>query len=105
MSQAGTWSGRYLLQRGRRFDPRRLIALLGERRENLLAVGAVAGLDGDVEPRALGRHVEKQAAMIDLEDVGTKLAEPRRDLAEDARPVRNGQPVGDDAPLALELAH
>ena len=57
----------------------------------------VARFDRDVEPRALGRHVEEQPPVIDFEDVGAKLAEHRRDLAEHARPVRDGQAERDDA--------
>ena len=35
---------------------------------------AIAGLDRDVELGALGRHVEKQPPVIDLENVGAELA-------------------------------
>ena len=35
----------------------------------------IARLDRHVELGALGRHVEKQPAVIDLEDVGAELAE------------------------------
>ena len=66
---------------------------------------AVARLDGDVELGALGRHVEKQPAVVDFQDVDAKLPEPGRDLAEHAGPVRDRQAERDDAVLALELAH
>ena len=55
--------------------------------------------------RALGRHVEEQPAVIDLEDIGAERAEPRRDLPEHAGPVGNGEAERDDAVLALEFAH
>ena len=43
-------------------------------RRCLVGVIAIAGLDGDVELCALGRHIEKQPAVIDLDDPGTLAA-------------------------------
>src|SRR5262245_57760798 len=57
-------------------DAHRRIAVGIERIENVVGVLAVAGLDGDVEPRALGRHVEEQPLVVDLEDVGAEMCEP-----------------------------
>ena len=68
-------------------------------------MGAVAGLDRDIELGALGRHIEKQPAVIDLQDVDAELPEPGRDLPEHAGPVRDRQAERDDALVALELAH
>ena len=63
-------------------DPHRRKTFSLEHRENFLRMRGVAGLDRDVEPRALGRHVEEQPPVIDLEDVGAEPAERRRDLAQ-----------------------
>jgi hypothetical protein len=65
----------------------------------------VARLDGDVELGPLGRHVEEQPAMLDLEDIGAELAQPSGDLAQHAGPVGNGEAERHDAVLALEFAH
>ena len=53
---------------------------------------------------ALRRHVEEQAAVRDLEDVGAELAEPARDAAEEARPIMRGDAERGDAVLPFELA-
>ena len=45
-------------------------------------MGGVADFDRDVEPRALGRHVEEQSPVIDFENVGAEPAERRGDLAQ-----------------------
>ena len=56
-----------------------LVAVGGERAKNVLGVKGVARLHGDIELGALGRHVEKQAMVIDRQDIGAKLfAEPAR---------------------------
>ena len=60
----------------------------------------IARLHRHVELGALGRHVEKQPAMVDFENVGAELAEPRGDLAEHARPVGDGEAERDDADRA-----
>ena len=85
-------------------DPHRRIALaLAARAKISSRMRAVARLDRDVELGALGRHVEEQPAVVDLEDVGAELAEPCRDLAEHARPVGDGQPERHD-PVARARA-
>src|SRR5262245_14567051 len=80
--------------RRRRLDPHRLIALRLERSQDLLDMGPVAGFDGDVEFGPFGRLVEKQPVVIDLEDVGAELAEPRGDLPKHAGPVRDRETEG-----------
>ena len=65
-----------LLHRIAGIDPHRVIAVRRERRDDLLGMGAVARLDRHVEPRALGRHIEKQPLVIDFEDIGAELAQP-----------------------------
>ena len=70
-------------------DPHRRKAIGRERRQDLLGMRGVARLDRDVEPRALGRHVEEQPPVIDFEDIGAELAERGRDLAR-ARPAGRG---------------
>src|SRR5476649_1866629 len=64
------------LHGGAGLDPHRRIAVGGERRQDLRGMGGVARLDRDVELGALGRHVEEQAAVIDLQDISSKHAEP-----------------------------
>src|SRR5262249_25325228 len=73
------------LQRAGGVDPGGLIAFRGERAENFLPVLLVAGFHRDVELGALGRHVEEQPAVLDLENVGAGVAEPGRDMAERPR--------------------
>src|SRR3974390_282044 len=75
------------------------------RGDNLLRVRAVARLDGDVELGPFRRHVQKQPAVSNFQNVGAEFAETARDLTEHARPVGNGQPEANDAAVALELAH
>src|SRR5271154_7473850 len=65
----------------------------------------VARLHGDVELGAFGRHVEKQAVMIDTENIGAELAKPAGDAAEGFRLIGNGEAERHDAALALEFAH
>ena len=65
-------------QRGATFHAHRLITVGGKRAENFFRVGAVARLHGDVELGSLGRHVEKQAVMIDAQNVGAEFAEAAR---------------------------
>ena len=86
-SAAGN-SSRAHIHRIAGLDARRLIAVLLESREDLVGMRAVARLDRHVEARALRRHVEEQAPVVDLEDVGAELAEPGRDLA--STPGRSG---------------
>ena len=50
----------------------------GQRLEDLGGMLRVAGLDRHVDRHALGGHVEEQAAVRDLEDVGAELPEPAR---------------------------
>src|SRR5215468_3215427 len=68
------------LHGGRRLDPHRLKTFRLERGQYFLDMGAVAGLDRDIELGALGRHVEEQPVVIDFEDVDAKLAQSRRDM-------------------------
>src|SRR5262245_46759479 len=68
-------------------------------------MGSVAGFDGDVEFGPFGRLVEEQPVVIDLENVGAELAEPRGDLPKHAGSVRDRETEGDDALLALKLPH
>ena len=51
------------------------------------------------------RHFAGGAAVLDLEDVGAKLAEHRRDLPEQPRPVGDREAERHDPLLAFELAH
>src|SRR5262245_18640686 len=74
----------YLFHSRRCLDSDRLIALPLERRQDLLDVRPVARLDGHIESRPLGRDVEEQAVVIDLQNVDTELAEPCRDMPEHA---------------------
>src|SRR5229473_1803284 len=90
-----SFSRKASLHRGRGVDPHRLVAFRLQRLENLLPMGLAAGFH---------RHVEKEPAMVDLENVGAELAEPSGDLPEHAGPVGDGQPEGDDAVLSFELA-
>jgi hypothetical protein len=53
-------------------EPPRLVAFLGL--EDRVGMGAVAGLQRDVQPRALGRHVEQEPLVADFQDVGAELA-------------------------------
>src|SRR5216684_7572856 len=100
-----SFSRKMSLHRGRGVDPHRLVAFRLQRVENLLPLDLAAGFHRDVELGSLGRHVEKEPAMVDLENVGAELAEPSGDLPEHAGPVGEGQPEGDDAVLSFELAH
>src|SRR4051812_40698792 len=68
-------------------------------------MGGIARLDRDVELGALCRYIEKQAAVVDLENIRAKLAQARRDHAEHARAIRDGEPERHDLILALQLAH
>ena len=43
--------------------------------------------------------------MIDAQDVGAEFAEPGRDLAQNSRPIRDGEAERDDAVGALQFAH
>src|SRR4051812_48121556 len=79
-----------LLHRVAGRDPHRRKPLRLEHGEDFRRMRRVANLDGDVEPRALGRHVEEQSPVIDLEDIGAEPAEGRRDLAEQAWTVGDG---------------
>ena len=63
-----------LFHRRRGLDPYRLIAAVRQCREDLFGVCAVARFDCHVEPRALGRHIEKQATMIDFKNIGVEPA-------------------------------
>ena len=85
------------LQRAARFDVHRLIAVGGERSQDIGGVRGVARLDGHIELGALGRHVKEQAAVIDFENIGAEFAEPGCDNPEHAGPVRNGEAERDDA--------
>jgi hypothetical protein len=79
---------RFSFHRGCHLDPHRLKAVGGEGTEHFLGMRVVAGLDRDIELGAFRRHVEKQPAMIDFQNVGAELSEPGGDLAED--PGRSG---------------
>ncbi len=94
-----------LFHRRAGLDAHRLIAVGGERGHDFLGVRGVARLDRHVELGALGRHVEEQPAVIDLQNIGAERAEPGRDRAEHAGPVRNGEAERHDLARALELAH
>src|SRR5262249_40583445 len=87
------------------FDALRLVAPMLEGRQDGVGMAAVVRLHRNVEARALGRDVEKQPLVIDLENVGAELAKPRRDVAEHAGAIRNGETERHDAIVALELAH
>src|SRR5262245_26055239 len=82
-------------------DALRLVAAMLKGGEDGVGMGAVARFHRNVDARALGRHVEKQPLVIDLEDVGAKLAEPRCDVSEHAGAIRNGEAERDDAVVAL----
>src|SRR5215470_975993 len=88
------------LHGGRGLDPDRLVAFRLQGLKDLLAVLLAAGLDCHVELCPLRRHIEKEPPMIDLENIGAKLAESGGDLPEHAGPVWNGQPERNDAILA-----
>lgn len=51
-------------------------------------MSAIARLHRHVEAGTLGRHVEKHPAMVDFEEVGAELSEPRGDLSKP--PGRSG---------------
>src|SRR5579864_9226188 len=51
------------------------IAALAQRIHDLLGVLGIAGLDHDIEFRALGRHVQRQAIVGYLDNVGAHLAD------------------------------
>src|SRR5215212_927832 len=85
-----------LFQRRARIDALRTIAFPRQSARDVVGMRGVARLDRNIEFGALGRHVEEQPAVIDLQDIGTELTQPRCDDAEDARPVRNGEAERDD---------
>src|SRR5262245_7224649 len=58
-----------LIHGGGRLDAQRLVATRRERGENFLRMLWVTRLNGDVESRAFGRHVQKQPAMTDFQDI------------------------------------
>src|SRR5215813_8158603 len=51
------------------FDPLRLVAALLEGGQDGVGMGAVARFHRDIDARPLGRHVEEQPLVVDLEDV------------------------------------
>src|SRR6266545_1581573 len=89
----------------RRLDSLRLEAFRLESGQDFLYMGAVSGLDRDIDLGALGRHIEEQPVVIDLEDVGAELTEPGRDLAQDARTIGYRQAERDHPLVPLELTH
>src|ERR1700747_1109228 len=93
------------LHHGCGIDPHRLEAVIREDLEDVLPMRSVARFHRDVELGALGRHVEEEPVVLHAENVGAELAEPGGDLPEHSRLVGDGQPEGDDAAFALELAH
>src|SRR6266508_4638609 len=76
-----------LLHRGRGIDPYRLVALRLQCLENPPSMRPVARFHRDVQLGALRRHVEEQPAMVDLENVGAELPQPRRELSQHAGPT------------------
>src|SRR5436309_388123 len=89
----------------RRLDSLRLEAFRLERGQNFLDMGAVSGLDRDVDLGALGRHIEEQPVVIDLQNIGAERSEPGRDLAQHARTIGYRQPERDHPLISLELTH
>src|ERR1700675_3229449 len=60
------------LHGGAGLDAHRMIAVGGERRQDFRGMRGVTRLDRHVELGALGRNIEEQAAVIDLQDVGAE---------------------------------
>ena len=59
---------------------------------DFLGVLGVAGFDHDVELRALGRHVERQAVVRHLDDIGAHLANHLGDGRQQSRPIISNDP-------------
>ncbi len=68
------------------------VSLVAQGVHDFLGVLGVAGFYQDVELGALGRHVQGQAIVRDLNDVGAQVAYDLRNRAQETRPV-----VTDDA--------
>src|SRR5215208_6819308 len=64
----------------------------------------VPRFDGDVDRDAFRRHIEEEAPVRYLEDVGTELPKPACHAPENPRPVAGSDPEGGDPVFALELA-
>src|SRR6185369_15275871 len=73
--------------------------------ENLVGVGVIARLDGDVEFRTLGGYVEEKPPVLDPKNVRAELAEQRGNRPEHAGAIGDGQTERHDTLAALELAH
>src|SRR3954447_20103697 len=85
-------------------DPLRSEPLRLQGLEHFQCMLSVASFDSDVDRNALGRHVEEETAVRNLQDVRAEAAEEARHAAEKARPVVGGDAEGGDTVVALQFA-